>query len=655
MISPEDRVKIRASILGLVALGLLGTLIARLWFLQVLTGNQYASAAERNRVRLVSVAAPRGRILDRNGTVLVKNRPSLAVAVDRDDLTSKNRARVVAALSRLLHVPVKTINARLADKRVSPYTPVVVAEDVTADVIFTIRERQDQYPGVETVTLPVRQYPDGSLGANILGYVGEINETQLKSLKSKGYRLGDQIGVDGVESSYEQYLRGAPGWEKLEVDASGSVLQTLGSQDPVSGDDVTLSIDARIQKVAEESILQGIQRARSQTFTATGQHFLAPAGAAVVLDAKTGAVVAMASYPTYDPSKFVGGVDPAYFKFLNDPANQYPLLDRASEAAYPPGSTFKPFMSVAALQSGMASASGGYSCTSDFFYGNRDFKNWTFANATYSLEQALVHSCDTVFYRFGANWFAQDQSLISQGKKPNETMQSWARRFGLGRDPGLDMPGDAAGRIPDRAWKVALWNANKRSWCANGKSDPLYADLCQYGYLWRGGDSVNMSIGQGDVQVTPLQLATAYAALANGGNVMQPHVAMKITGPDAKLIKNVTPRVVSRVGADPGVLAYVRNALAHVTSDGTGNFPFIGWPLDQIPVASKTGSAEIAGKQPFSWFASFAPANDPKYVVVSVVEQAGFGSQVSGPVVRRIMDALFDRPLTTIQFGARSD
>jgi penicillin-binding protein 2 len=655
VISSEDRVKIRASVLGLVALGLLGTLIARLWFLQVLTGDQYAGAAERNRVRLVSVQAPRGRILDRNGKVLVKNRPSLAVAVNRDDLSSKNRARVVAALAKLLNIPVKTINARLADKRTSPYSPVVVAEDVKPEVIFTIRERQEDYPGVETVTLPVRQYPDGALAANILGYVGEINESQLKALKPKGYRLGDQIGVDGVESSYEQYLRGTPGWEKLEVDASGSVLQTLGSQDPVSGDDVTLSIDARIQKIAEESILQGIERAKSQTFTATGQHFLAPAGAAVVLDAKTGAVVAMASYPTYDPSKFVGGVDPAYFKYLNDPANQFPLLDRATEAAYPPGSTFKPFMSVAALQSGMASASGGYSCTSDFFYGNRDFKNWTYANATYSVEQALVHSCDTVFYRFGANWFAQDQQRISAGQGANETMQAWARRFGLGRSTGIDLPGDAAGRIPDRAWRIALWNANRTSWCRQGKGDPLYADLCQYGYLWRGGDSVNMAIGQGDVQVTPLQLATAYAALANGGSVLQPHVAMKITGSDGKLVKNIQPKIVSRVGADPGVLAYVQNALAHVTSDGTGSFPFAGWPLDQIPVASKTGSAEIAGKQPFSWFASFAPANDPTYVVVSVVEQAGFGSQVSGPVVRRIMDALFGRPLTTIQFGARSD
>jgi penicillin-binding protein 2 len=655
MITPEDRVKVRASLLGVLALALLGTLLARLWFLQVLTGAQYARAATANRVRLISVEAPRGRILDRNGKILVKNRPSLAVAVRKDDLPAKQRPAVIRRLSALLHVPVKDIEHRLADKRTSPYKPVVVAEDVKPESIFTIRERSDQFPGVETVTLPVRMYPYGSLAANVLGYVGETNETELKKLKSKGYRLGDEIGRDGVERSYEQWLRGQPGWEKLEVDATGTVLQTLGEAPPVSGDDVTLSIDANVQRVAEDSIKFGMLRARSRTFPATGEHFLAPAGAAVVLDAKTGEVVALASVPTYDPSKFVGGVDANYYKFLNDPHNQFPLLDRATEAAYPPGSTFKPFMASAALASGMASPDGGYPCTSQFVFGDRAFKNWQSANSTISLGEALVQSCDTVFYRFAANWWGQDQSLLQAGQPSKEVMQYWARRFGLGNPTTVDLPDESDGRIPDRQWKRDLWQESKDTWCKLGASNAVYADLCQSGYAWRGGDSVNMSIGQGDVQVTPLQLATAYAALANGGNVLQPHVGMKINASDGHLVREIRTKVVSRVGLAPSILPYVQNALAHVTTDGTGHFPFLGWPLDRIPVASKTGSAEIAGKQPFSWFAAYAPANDPKYVVVSVVEQAGFGSQVSGPVVRRIMDQLFNRPLTPIEFGVRSD
>jgi penicillin-binding protein 2 len=313
-------------------------------------------------------------------------------------------------------------------------------------------------------------------------------------------------------------------------------------------------------------------------------------------------------------------------------------------------------MATAALQSGMASANGGYPCTSEFVFGNRPFRNWRAENKTISLGQALVESCDTVFYRFAASWWGQDQSELQAGRPVKEVMQAWARRFGLGRATSVDLPNETVGRIPDREWKRTFWQSSRDEWCKLGeRGNAVYQDLCRFGFVWRGGDSVNMSIGQGEVQSTPLQLATAYAALANDGRVLQPHVGLRITAPDGKVLRNIGPRVVSRVGAAQGVIEYVQNALARVTSDGTGKFPFSGWPLDDLPVASKTGSAEIAGKQPFSWFAAYAPANDPKYVVVSVVEEAGSGSQVSGPIVRRIMDHLFGRPLTRIEFGQRSD
>ena len=653
----DDRIRLRLFVLGVCVLGLIGVLVVRLWFLQVLAGSTYANAAENNRVRILSVEAPRGRILDDKGRVLVKNRTALAVGIARDDLPKSPKAALALKkrLAALLGVTVKQINARLADRRTSPYKPSVLAEDVPQRVIFAIRERQEDFPGVQTLTLPVRTYPLGTLAAQILGYVGETNQTELKTLK--GYLLGDSIGRTGIERTYEKYLRGTPGLEKLEVDASGRVLGTLGGNTPRPGDDVQLSIDEQVQKVAEQALFQGIERARSRVFPATGQNFRAPAGAVVVMEAKTGAVVAMASYPTYDPSKFVGGVSDAYWSYLNDPANNFPLLDRAMQAGYPPGSTFKPILATAALATGAATPSGRYPCVSDFRFGDRIFHNWQPRHEEISLQQSLIESCDTVYYNFAKNWWLQENHLVGLGRTPTETMQVWARKFGLGSATGIDLPQEIAGIVPGRAYRQAYWEANKQFYCDqyNTTHSLVYQDLCIRGYLWRGGDALNMSIGQGDVEATPLQMAVVYAAVANGGSVLVPHIGMRIVTPDGKVVKTIAPVTRQRVGAPASAVSYVQRALAQVPIKGTAVFPYRGWPFSFIPVAAKTGSAEIVGKQPFSWFASYAPANNPQYVAVAVVEQAGFGSQVAGPVVRRIMDELFHRPPLPIQFGGRSD
>jgi penicillin-binding protein 2 len=653
----DDRTRLRLTVVGVVVLAMFGVLIARLWFLQVLAGSTYANAAEHNRVRIVSVEAPRGRILDAEGRVLVKNRTALAVGIRKDDLPKSAKARnaVKTKLAKLLGITTKEINKHLADRRTSPYKAVVIAEDVPQSVIFTIRERQEEYPGVETLTLPVRTYPMGTLAAQILGYVGETNESELKHLK--GYLLGDSIGRTGIESTYEKYLRGSPGLQKLEVDASGRVLGTLGDNPTRPGDDVQLSIDAHIQRVAEQALLQGIARARSRLFPATKQPFKAPAGAVVVLDAKTGAVVAMASYPTYNPTQFVGGVSDAYWNFLNDPKNNFPLLNRAMQAAYPPGSTFKPILATAALATGAASPHGLYPCRTDFRFGDRIFKNWQSRNAEITLQQSLIESCDTVYYNFSKNWWLQEDHLVGLGKKPYETMQVWARKFGLGSDTGIDLPQETSGLIPDRAYRQAYWEANKKFYCDeyNKTKNLLYQDLCERGYLWRGGDALNMSIGQGDVEATPLQMAVVYAAVANGGSVLVPHIGMKITTPAGKVVRTIVPVVRARIPASPSIFDYVQHALSRVPVVGTAVFPYRGWPFAAIPVAAKTGSAEIQGKQPFSWFASYAPADNPRYVAVAVVEQAGFGSQVAGPVVRRLMDELFHLTPLPIEFGGRSD
>ncbi len=658
MISGEERVRFRAAILGIVVLGLMSVLASRAWFLQVLTGEEYAAAAVNNSVRLVWLEAPRGRILDRNGVELVRDQPSLAVGLRRDDLRDpKLRSAVVSRMSKLLHVRVRDINARLNDKRVSPYRPAIIATNVSEQVIFEIREHAERYPGAETLVLPVRAYPKGNLAAHVLGYVGETTESELDRLRDKGYRLGDSIGRTGIERTYEGSLRGQPGIDKLEVNSAGLVLRSLGAQEAIPGNDVMLSLDAEVQKVAEDALYLGIQRARGQTFQETGERFLAPAGGVVVLDAQTGEVVAMASYPTYDLRRFVGGVETNYFRSLNDPKNNFPLLNRTMQSAYPPGSTFKAFMAAAALDTGAMTPGSTLPCTGAFDYGGRVFRNWTGGSGNISLAQSLVVSCDTVYYRLGANWWAKERNDERAGRKVTETMQEWARRFGLGKVTKIDLPNEEDGRIPGRDYRRQIYELNKVRWCEryDETKDLFWEDLCERGYLWRGGDAVNMSIGQGDVIATPLQMAVGYAAVANGGKVLRPHLGLRIQDPAGTVEEEIKPQVLSRVKIDADDLAYVRNALEQVAARGTAVFPFRGWPLGRIPVAAKTGSAEIAGKQPFSWFAAYAPANKPRYVVVSVVEQAGFGSQVSGPVVRRIMDKLFDLPLTPVVFGVRSD
>lgn len=658
----EDRIRLRIVIIGLIVLAMFGVLVARLWFLQVLAGEDFAVAARNNSVRIVSREAPRGRILDRKGRVLVDNRIAQAVGIRRDGLPKdpKEALRIKRRVANLLGITVKEIDRRLADVRVSPYKAVVIAEDVPEDVIFTIRERQyTTFHGVETFPLPVRTYPRGTLAAHILGYVGETTEADLDRYPRR-YRLGDSIGKTGVEATFERFLRGQSGLDKLEVDATGRVLRSLSganSRPPISGSDIYLTIDAKVQRVAERALVEGMQRARSSTFAETGERFRAPAGAVVVLDPRTGEVVAMASHPTFQPRRFVGGVDPDYWGFLNDTANHNPLLNRAIQSAYPPGSTFKPFLATGALATGAATPGGTYPCQTTWRFGDTVFRNWQPRDENITVAQSLIESCDTVYYHFARLWWYREQNQIEAGREPDEVMQGWARRFGLGSPTGIALPSEAGGRIPTRELKRRVWEANQDAYCETYREtrDALFKDLCENGFLWRGGDAVNMSIGQGDVAATPLQMAVGYAAIANGGDVLEPLIVRKIVSSQGIVEREVDPKLVKRVKADPGSISYVQRALGEVAERGTAVFPYRYWPLGKIPMAAKTGSSEIAGKQPFSWFASYGPLDDPRYVAIAVVEEAGFGSQVSGPIVRRVMDELFDQPPLPIVFGTRSD
>jgi penicillin-binding protein 2 len=657
MSTVTDRVRSRVVIVAVIVFSLFAAIVVRLYSLQVLDGKEYVFRAQRNAVRVIVDEAPRGRIFDRTGKVIVRNRTSLAIGVRRQDLPSGLELEAVKQrLVELLGISRMKLEERLDDVRVAPFDPVVVARDVRPRVIFTIKEQSHLYPGVEAMTLSVRDYPKGSIAPHLLGYLTEINETELETLS--GYRPGDTIGRTGLERQLESDLRGRPGRRKLEVDASGNVLSTINALQPIPGNDVRLTLDGRLQRVAEEALANGMRLARTAVFNETGQSFRAPAGAVVVLDPRTGAVRAMASAPDFELESFVGGIgQKEYAKLTSQDAHQ-PLLNRATQAAYPPGSTFKPVLVSAALAEGVAGERTRFPCLTEFEFGDRSFRNWRPRNAYITLREALIESCDTPFYVLGRDWWLAEFASEEAGKPPREVMQEYARKFGLDVETGIDLPEyEVDGRIPDRKWRLDYWKANRDLYCSTARQtgSALYADLCERGFAWRGGDSINLSIGQGDVLVSPLQLAVMYAALGNGGQLVTPYVIDRVMKRDGSVVEVPPPAARGKVGLPSHVLDYIRASLEDVSTRGTAAFPMRDWPHDRIRVASKTGSAELAGKQPYSWFAAFAPAENPRYVVVSVVEEAGSGSGTSGPIVRRVLDAAFHQQPLPFGFGGFSD
>ena len=652
----DGRVPARLRWLALFCVLMFAALTARLWFIQVLAAGQYSLEARQNGIRIVQETAPRGRIYDRSGNLIVGNRASLTVTVNRQALGDQEES-VLFRLSKLLKMPVKKLVAAINDPRYYPYTPVPVAADVPKSVEFEIAEHHKLYPGVATPLLPVRTYPDGSLAAQVLGYTGEISKSQLADPSFHGYSQGDIVGQTGVEATYEQWLQGTKGEVKYKVSSSGRNLGQFGSeQAPVPGDDVVLSIDSKIQRLAQRSLQLGMQAARHTYDTTSKRDFAADAGAVVVMDPHSGQILAMASSPTYDPRIAIDGFSTKEWRDLNNPAGHYPLLNRAIGSgltAYPPGSTFKPFVALSALRRGIASPYGSYDCPAQYHVPgdpNTVFDNWDPVNAGFiSLAHALTVSCDTVFYGFGwQDWLSYARSgpgpsggELSNYRGRKEWLQDDLRTFGFGRATGIDIPSEYTGRIPDPAWKAQIHKQNPTAFPYS---------------LWLPGDYINMSIGQGDTLVTPLQLADAYSAIANGGTVWVPHVGLEVRRPGGHVVRRIRPRRAGRLPFSRTDLAYVRDALATVPEgNGTAAVAFRGFPLSQVPVAGKTGTAEVSPHQPDSWFAAMAPANDPKYVIVCLVEQGGHGATTAAPVVRNILEGLFHLPKTPFSLGSNAD
>ncbi len=612
---------------------LVAVLVVRLWFLQVVQGDHYKVMAEGNRIREVPLEANRGNILDRNNREMVINRQALSIFVLPTEFEKlEDKEGEVARLAALLDMEPEEILGKLQGNEVQPHKPVLIKKDVDPEVYFFIAERQVDFPWVEADEMPVREYYEGeeTLAAHVLGYLGEISQEQLQVLREKGYKAGDIVGTSGVEAYYEDTLRGIDGKRIVEVDASGNPLRVLGEEERQPGKTVILTLDKELQKAVEAALREGMEKARTYFDRERGRNYSAPAGAALVLDPRNGEILAMASEPTFNLENFVGGIDEKEWAILNDPANNYPLNNRAIVGQYPPGSTFKVVTAMAALQDLGVTAYSPFYCNHVFNRGEfAQFpKTCWGTHGAVDFIHAIVESCDVVFYDLGYSIYENREREGWVTK-----LQDYARLAGLGSKTGVDLPNEFEGRVPTPQWK---WEFNQ--------GNPDYQ-------RWYPGDTVNLAVGQGDVLVTPLQLANVYAAIANGGPFYRPHVGKEIITWQGETVEVIQPQKIGDITSADNVLgvhvdgdklAVIRSALAGVTSgEGTAAGAFQGFPLQAVPVAGKTGTAEVQGKQPCAWFACYAPANDPQYVVVVMIEEGGFGGAMAAPVARRILEYIY--------------
>jgi len=668
----SDRSRLRLFVIQVLVLSLLATLLGRLWYLQVMASDHYSQAAADNRVREVVTPAVRGQILDATGRPLVKNRTTMVVSVDTSTLGQQpdGGSRVLHRLAAVLGKPYHQIVERLKPCGTkgappapvcwngSPYQPIPVAENASPRVALQIMERQEAFPGVSADLQALRRYPEpfGARATDLLGYLGPVTDAELQAQQKDGLKRGqvqlqrtDLVGRDGLESEYDNWLRGQPGIKRLAVDHTGAVVGTVSETNPVPGDYLVTSINAKLQAVVEQQLRAAIARARSQN-DPNGVPYRANSGAAVVLDATNGHVLAMASAPDYNPSIWVNGITEKQYKHLTNPASGTPMLSRATQGQFAPASTFKVVSTSAAVGAGFP-LYGYYPCPSSFTIGTQTWTNYeSQAHGNITFHDALGYSCDTVYYKIAYDLWLREGGLDAP-TNVNDPMTTMAKAFGFGKPTGIDLPGEASGRIADRAYKKWYWEQTKDYYCNYKKKAPasqqtpyllaLAAENCTDGWIYRAGDAINFVVGQGDTTVTPLQLARAYMAVGNGGTLWQPQVAEAVVAPDGTVVKQFQPKSDGTLPVPADVLHYIQNSLADVPVTGTAQYPFLGFPLSQIPIAAKTGTGEVYNQQTTSWFASYAPANDPKYVVVMMVPQGGTGALTSGASVRAIYEALF--------------
>jgi len=665
-------VSVRMQILGFVALVLVGGLMARLWFLQGVESQreEFQAQAETNVLVKVYEEAPRGRILDRNGRVIVDNEVIEVVTLDRasiealeaDEGTEARDAmllQLAIAISRSGRLTkVSEIEERLADLAFGRLDRVPIAEDVDSELLVFLGERGDQFPGVEVEERTVRRYPYGSLAAHLLGYVGPITREEFDQFRAnsdpddprpKLYQLNHEIGKTGIERTFESELRGVPGVRYLEVDRTRTRVideREEWFQPPIPGNDVWLTIDLDLQALAEQELADGLAAARLREAPSGEPPIVASAGSIVALDPRDGSLLAMASLPTYEPAEFVNGISVAQFEELTSPENYSPVLNRAIQGTYAPASTFKAVTSLAALEEGVLGPDGirgpldYYRDTGSYVYSSCFEESATCVFGSpftgvrdVNLPAALTVSSDTYFYEIaGEGFWRLSSEPDEQGERPDEGIQKWARKLGLGSLTGIQLPYERSGVVPDRDYFDEQFAAGVFS--INGDS-------------WPAGSTINLSIGQGELLVTPLQLSGVYAALANGGVIHQPNVVARIADWTGKELRSYAPRVLRELGLSDDLLSPIEEGLLGVTRQSGGTayrvFRDASFNVWNWPVAGKTGTAQVNGKADTSLFVAYGPVREdetspPEIVVAVVLEESGFGSQAAAPVVAGVLE-----------------
>jgi penicillin-binding protein 2 len=636
------RLALRVGLLGMVAIGVFAALFLRLWSLQILNGAQLLRAAENNQRREVRVQAARGAILDRNGLPLVINVPGTIVQIDQASLPKRKsiRLREIRRLARVLKMPAREIGANLIRHRNDLLTPVTIKSDVSDAQAGYLTERTDDFPGVSVPVVPLRYYPHRELAAHVLGYTGEISQQQLETLAKQGYRSGDVIGQTGIEAEYDKYLRGISGLAIKRVDSLGRQQGSTTLLEPAHpGEAVRLTLDLKLQMAAEAALRYGIDRARSSGCQGC---WYSNGGAIVAMDPRDGSIRALASSPTYRPSLFVGRVrqkalDAAGLTARTAKAANYPALDRAIDAAYPPGSTFKPVTALAAMQEHILQPFEPLACTGQYTNHGQVFKNWDpFVNEAMTLTTALARSCDTYFYQVGYRFYGMPSE---RGPR----LQAWAHRFGFGQKTGVDLGSEVSGLLPTPDWRKKTFTK---------QTDPGH---WQIDSLWKPGDSIQLAIGQKDLLVTPLQMARFYSMIANGGKLVTPRLLFDVEQPSAnrapgRVLPTPRPPAPEPTNVDAQALAVVREGLYEATHStlGTSSAIFGSFP---VPISGKTGTAEKSidpgdgYMHTFnqSWWCGYGPSDSPDLVVCALIENGGHGGDAAAPAALKVFEEFFHK------------
>jgi len=615
---------LRIGILGAIVVAAFAVLFLRLWALQVLSGEQYAHAAQNNNLRAVRVQAPRGPILDKNGEVLVDNTVGYSIQIWPAELPREGRYEVLRRLSAIPGIGVSPLEMARAieERRDDPLTPVTVKRGIHPEQVNQISERADEFPGVVVAENYLRDYPFKSLAAHLVGHVGEASPAQLDD--REGLRSGDEVGQGGLEAVYDEFLRGRPGLERLHVDSLGRPRgELIRSVNPLPGLAVRTTIDRKLQQAAERALREGIQLAQSR------KQWYADGGAIVALDPRNGAILALASNPTFRPSLFVGRKDPKKLAVLLDPEKaeeeNLPGLNRAVAGEYPPGSIIKPVTAIAAMQEHLITPYESLLCQGSYTAYGQVFKNWDpYVYRWMALPEALSASCDTYFYELGREFY----ELPPERGQP---LQDWARRLGIGVETGLDVGPEETGLLPTIEWRLKTYTN-------------------EIDRLWKPGDSIQLAIGQKDLLVTPLQMARVYALIANGGRLVTPHVAAHVERPsgdgdDPVVLQRFVPPQPRETGVDPDALEVVRTGLYSAThsSYGTSSWVFANFPVE---IAGKTGTAEKEANNALrdqAWWCGYGPYDAPEIVVCVLIENGGHGGEIAAPTALKVFETYFGK------------